>query len=68
MHRKITDYDLHILTASILVTFVTFGGFLYSDNVIRYNIYFTNIHFTLMGMVFGIVGSQAEEINEYVYT
>jgi hypothetical protein len=53
LHRKLSNPAILIISASSLILFLIYFGFSYTDNILKYNIFFTNIHFSMVGLVFG---------------
>ncbi len=53
LHRTITQPELRILSSTALILFLVYFGFSYTDNILKYNLFFTNIHFAIIGLLFG---------------
>ena len=50
-----------LLATSTLTLFIAFWMFMYSDNILKYTIYFPDIFFAMVGMVFSIQKNGLEE-------
>ena len=53
---KIAIFKIAIFSA--LTLFIPLFGFMYSDNVLKYSIYFGNFHFALMGISYALINKK----------
>lgn len=54
-----------LLATSTLTLFIPFWMFMYSDNILKYTIYFPNIFFAMVGIVFSIRKNGLEEGEDF---
>lgn len=52
--RQLTDTWSYLLATSTLTLFISFLMFMYSDNILKYTIYFPDFFFAMIGIVFSI--------------
>jgi hypothetical protein len=50
--RQLKDQYRFLVSSSVLILFITFIMFMYSDNILKYTIFFPDIFFAMLGMVF----------------
>jgi hypothetical protein len=59
LHRKLVSPALRVFSSSCLILFLVYFGFSYTDNILKYNLFFTNIHFAMIGLIYGWVNSSS---------
>jgi hypothetical protein len=52
--RKIEDYSLKVIASSSLTLFIAFLLFMYSDNILKYTVFFPNYFFAILGIVYSM--------------
>ena len=61
-HRFIEDDFLWLLSTSTLTLFFSFFMFMYSDNILKYTVYFPNYFFAMIGIIYSL---KQDEDNGY---
>ena len=56
--NKLRNVYYRIAILSSLTLFISFFGFMSSDNILKYNIYFGNFHFALMGISYALLNTK----------
>lgn len=54
LNRKKVTRLVKIYSASALTLFIPFFGFMYTDNILKYTIFYSTIHFSIMGMIYSL--------------
>jgi O-antigen ligase len=52
-----------LFSASALTLFIPFFGFMYTDNILKYTIFFSTIHFIFIGIIHSINHSKSQPIH-----
>ena len=52
--RYSESYYISFITTSVLTLFISFLMFMYSDNILKYTIFFPNYFFALIGIVYSL--------------
>lgn len=64
LSRKHNDsYFIWLISTSVLTLFIAFLMFMYTDNILKYTIYFPNYFFSMIGIVYSL--KRDEDISSY---
>jgi hypothetical protein len=63
--KHLTDTWSYLLATSTLTLFISFLMFMYSDNILKYTIYFPDFFFAMIGIVFSIHKDGWEEEKDF---
>ncbi len=60
--KTANDYYMYLLITSSMTLFVAFGMFMYTDNILKYTIFFPNLFFAMVGIAFANYQAVIEDV------